>query len=281
MSHKVATDAVGADGVRLAVQVTDGPGPTVVAVHGFPDDHTVWDGVVADLAADHRVVTYDVRGAGGSEAAGPGGYGLDTLAADLHAVLDAVSPGEPVHLLAHDWGAIASWHAVTDAAFAGRIASYTSVSGPCLDHIAAWYRRPRTARSVREMLRQARASWYTLLFRLPLLPELLVGTGVLGRAVAATEGVPCPARRDARNGLRLYRENIAARMARPEQRRTDVPVLVLAPRRDRYVTPALQTSAVPFASDVRVRGLDGGHWVVRQRPEMVADCVREHVARTA
>ena len=38
----------------------------MVLVHGFPDNRTVWDRVVDDLERDHRVATYDVRGAGES-----------------------------------------------------------------------------------------------------------------------------------------------------------------------------------------------------------------------
>jgi len=39
---------------------------TVVLVHGFPDDQTVWEPVVTALPDDWHVITYDVRGAGRS-----------------------------------------------------------------------------------------------------------------------------------------------------------------------------------------------------------------------
>ena len=274
MSHTTVTAA---DGVQLALYVQGDPAaPTLVAVHGYPDDHTVWDGVVADLAADHHVVTYDVRGAGASGVPRErAGYHLDRLTDDLLAVLDAVAPGRAVHLLAHDWGAIATWHAVTDERLAGRVASYTSISGPCLDHVAAWFRRRRSTRAV---LRQMRASWYTALFRMPVLPELAWRSGLAGRIVARRERMPRPAVLDAVHGLDLYRANIAERMAAPEPRRTDVPVQVLAPTGDRYVVPELQTEIDAYAADLRVRMLPGGHWVPRHRPEVVARCVRELVA---
>ncbi|MEK6443112.1 hypothetical protein [Pseudonocardia sp. T1-2H] len=68
-----ATVITTTDGLRLAVQVSGPEGaPVVVAVHGYPDDHTVWDGVVGELVATHRVATYDVRGAGASDVPGSG-----------------------------------------------------------------------------------------------------------------------------------------------------------------------------------------------------------------
>ncbi|GEL17510.1 SDR family oxidoreductase [Pseudonocardia asaccharolytica] len=264
------------DGQRLAVYEHGDPAaPTVVAVHGYPDDHTVWDGVVAALRETHHVVTYDVRGAGASATPPtPAGYRLDRLVADLVAVLDAVSPDRPVHLLGHDWGAIQAWHAVTEPRLRARIASYTSISGPCLDHVAHWLRRARR----RDRIRQTAASWYIGFFRVPVLAELAWRSGVLGAVLARRAGGPRPSARDGINGLWLYRENIPARLATPEQRRTSVPVQVLAPTADRYVTVPMQTQIEPFVADLRVRRIPGGHWLPRTHPDVVARCVRELAA---
>jgi len=268
------------DGLRLAAHVHgDAAAPVVVAVHGYPDDHRVWDGVVAALRADHRVIAYDVRGTGASDAPPDrAGYDLDRLADDLAAVLDRLSPDRAVHLLAHDWGAIACWHAVTGERLRGRIASYTSISGPCLDHVGLQFHRRATPRVLRENLQQAARSWYTALFRMPVLPELAVRSGALGAVLAAREGVPRPTKRDAVNGLQLYRRNIAPRIARPQPRRTDVPVQVLVPTRDAYLTDAAQTDVAGYAVDLRVRRIPAGHWLPRSRPAVVARCVRELVA---
>jgi NAD(P)-dependent dehydrogenase (short-subunit alcohol dehydrogenase family)/pimeloyl-ACP methyl ester carboxylesterase len=282
---------VTSDGLGLAVQEHGGPpgAPTVLAVHGYPDDHTVWDAVADALAQRYRVVTYDVRGAGTSgEPSARAGYGLDQLADDLASVVDAVSPDRPVHLLAHDWGSIQTWHALTAeparTRLAGRVASYTSISGPGLDHAGAWFRsrlaRP-SPRRLRELLTQLAASGYIGFFQLPAVPELAWRSGALPRLMrvlsAGDTGLRAPVAADAIRGLALYRENMLSRLGRPRPGRTTVPVQVLAPTADRYVTAPLQSDIAGWTDRPYVRRIPGGHWLPRSRPAVVARAVTELV----
>lgn len=103
-----------ADGVRLHAEVF-GPddGYPIVLVHGITCALRVWAHQIIDLAGDYRVIAYDHRGHGRS-AVPPyrGNYGLDYLAADLDAVLDAtLAPGERAVIAGHSMGGIAitSW----------------------------------------------------------------------------------------------------------------------------------------------------------------------------
>src|SRR5690606_3961017 len=134
------TRIVRGDGIDLAVYEAGPEGaPVLLLVHGYPDDHSVWDGVVASLADRYRVVSYDVRGAGRSGVPrARSEYALEHLVADAEAVIDAVSGGRAVHLVGHDWGSIQSWEVVTEPRMRSKIASFTSLSGPCLDHVAIW-----------------------------------------------------------------------------------------------------------------------------------------------
>ncbi|MGH3944676.1 MAG: SDR family oxidoreductase [Pseudonocardiaceae bacterium] len=276
----MTSEVTATDGVRLRVyesgQVS---GPAVICVHGYPDDHSVWAGVATELAQRYHVVSYDVRGAG--ESGKPHNretYRLDQLARDLVAVVDAVSPHRPVHLLAHDWGAVQSWHAVTGEWLGGRVASFTSISGPCLDHAGHWFRarlRRPTPRALRELIIQMVSSWYIGLFQLPLLPELGWRTGFAQRALALLEPTSTPAVSDAVNGLQMYRANMLPRLGLPGSRTTDVPVQILAPKRDPFVSVALQTDIGQWVSDLAVRVLPGGHWLPRTDPETVARCASE------
>jgi pimeloyl-ACP methyl ester carboxylesterase len=291
-SDRVETTTVtGSKGVRLAVQDHGGDGPTVLLVHGYPDDHHVWDLVVADLTADHRVVTYDVRGAGGSEApAATADYRLEHLVADLAAVIDAVSPDEAVHLVAHDWGSIQTWAAVTDARVARRVASYTSLSGPGLDHVANWMaarRRPGWTRW-REAAGQGLHSWYIVTFHTPIAPlAFKAGLGrrwgaILqrGERVIVDDAWPGPdITDDAVNGMRLYRANMFQRIGRPERTHTDVPVQLVVALRDPFVPPRLLDGIEDIAPDLVRVEVDAKHWLPRSKPEVVARLAREHIAR--
>ena len=95
--------------------------PAIVLVHGYPDDSSVWDGVRDTLAHERRVLTFDVRGAGLSDApANTTGYRIPQFVDDLAAVADALLPGERFHLVGHDWGSIHSWESVTTDRVRGR-----------------------------------------------------------------------------------------------------------------------------------------------------------------
>lgn len=58
---------------------------------------------------------------------------------------------------------------------------------------------------------------------------------------------------------------------------TDVAVQVLAPRLDVFVSPALQrfTGSIPAVH--RVVDIDGGHWVVIDRPGVIARLTDEWI----
>lgn len=79
---------VGVNGVSLYYEVA-GHGPPLVLAHGFACGLRMWDPQVKALARRWRVVTYDVRGHGISEApADPAAYSQPIFVADLRALLE-------------------------------------------------------------------------------------------------------------------------------------------------------------------------------------------------
>ena len=128
------------DGVRIAVyEEGNREGPTVVLVHGFPDSHVLWDGVVPLLAERFRVIRYDNRGVGLSSVPKPvSAYTMARFADDFAAVIGEMCPGRPVHVLAHDWGSVGMWEYLKRPGASDRVASFTSVSGPSQDQLVEY-----------------------------------------------------------------------------------------------------------------------------------------------
>lgn len=281
------------DGVELCVaELGDAANPTVVLLHGYPDSKEVWSEVAERLRERFHVVLYDVRGHGRSTAPEPlrGGFTLEKLTDDFLAVADAVSPDAPVHLVGHDWGSVQGWEFVTVGRTQGRIASFTSISGPSLDHFGHWIKermaRP-TPRRAAQLLGQGAKSWYVYALHTPRLPEAF-WRGPLARqwpkVLARSEKLP-PGRyptnslpEDAAHGAWLYRDNVRARMRRP---RTDayahVPVQLITPTGDAYLSQRLYDDLDRWAPQLVRRTLPAKHWVPRSRPDQLAAWIAEFV----
>ncbi|MFE5395716.1 SDR family oxidoreductase [Streptomyces sp. NPDC056568] len=278
-------------GVELCVaELGDPLRPTVVLVHGYPDSKEVWSEVAVRLADRFHVVLYDVRGHGRSTAPSPlrGGFTLEKLTDDFLAVADAVSPDRPVHLVGHDWGSVQSWEFVTVKRTEGRVASFTSMSGPSLDHFGHWIgkrlRRP-TPRRVGQVLGQGAKSWYVYLLHTPVLPEL-AWRGPLGkrwpailRRVEKVPGgdYPTPSLpRDAAHGAWLYRDNVRPRLRRPrDDAYAHAPVQLITPLDDAFLSERLYDGLELWAPRLTRRTLPAKHWVPRTRPDRLADWITE------
>ncbi|MFF0163071.1 SDR family oxidoreductase [Streptomyces sp. NPDC005263] len=292
-AHGARERRVRTGGVELCVvELGDRSAPTVVLVHGYPDSKEVWSEVAPRLAERFHVVLYDVRGHGRSTAPKPlrGGFTLEKLTDDFLAVADAVSPDRPVHLVGHDWGSVQSWEFVTVERAEGRIASFTSMSGPSLDHFGHWINerltRP-TPRRVGQLLGQGAKSWYVYLLHTPGLPEL-AWRGPLGkrwpRILERAEKVPgggyptssLPV--DAVHGAWLYRDNVRARLRRPRpDAYAHAPVQLITPLGDAFLSERLYDELERWAPQLTRRVLPAKHWIPRSRPDQLTAWITEFV----
>lgn len=286
----ITRHTVQANGVTLAAWTRGRPQHTpVVLVHGYPDTHEVWNTVAERLADHFYVVTYDVRGAGESDRPRRiGDYTLDKLSADLVAVMDALLPGRAAHLVGHDWGSIQTWETVTAADQQSRILSYTTISGPCLDHVGYWMRERLLSTSpanLKAALGQLASSWYIMAFQLPLLmptawrvagpfwPQVLKRTESIDADRSPTQT------RDGISGINLYRANFLPRLLRPRERYTGKPIQLIVPRQDNYARPQLYEDMTLWAHNTWRRDVDAGHWNLLHEGERLAGWIRDFIAQ--
>lgn len=97
--------------VTIGCEVRGG-GMPVVLLHGFPLDRQMWDAQIGSLAQEFHVIAPDLRGFGKSTidpASVEAGVGMDQYAADVIAVLDALSVTQPVVLVGFSMGGYIAW----------------------------------------------------------------------------------------------------------------------------------------------------------------------------
>jgi pimeloyl-ACP methyl ester carboxylesterase len=265
------TSAVRAGGIELNVQ-TEGDGPVVVLLHGFPDSLHMWRRVVPHLLqAGHRVVAIDQRGFGSS--AVPQGrthYGIDQLVADVTAVLDALGLRDPVHLMGHDWGAVVTW--CLCIMHPQRVRSAVAIS---VGHPRAY---------ARAGLEQKRKGLYTLGWQFPGLAERWLAANDWVRmrhwlrqnpdADACVRDLARPGRLTA--GLNWYRANLVPVLGR-RWPACPVPMLGIWSSEDHCLAEDQMAGSERYmAAPWRYQRIDGaGHWLPLERPAQVAQLAAE------
>lgn len=88
--------------------VERGRGTPLLLVHGFPLDHTMWEGQLDVLADRYRVIVPDLRGFGQSGVT-PGLATMPRMADDLAQLLDGLTITEPIVLCGLSMGGYVAW----------------------------------------------------------------------------------------------------------------------------------------------------------------------------
>jgi pimeloyl-ACP methyl ester carboxylesterase len=251
--------------VELEVAVR-GDGPAVLLLHGWPDDHHLWDAQVdALVAAGYRTIALDLRGFGASSRPdGVESYRLTRLAADALAVLDVLGV-KRAHVVGHDWGASLSW--VIAALQSTRVDHLItlSVGHPTSFGTAGPEQRER--------------SWYMLLFLFEDIAEQWL-SGDDWANFRTWSGHPDPdhvvealSRPGALTAsLNLYRANVPARrLVEPPITLPPIqaPAMGVWSSGDRHLTEAqILSSGAHMAAPFRYERIEGaGHWMMRDAPE--------------
>lgn len=153
-----------ANGLRFAaLEAGPADGPLALFLHGFPDGATTWQyQLPAFAAAGYRAVAPWLRGYAPTEIAPGAYYDRATLAADVAALIDTLSPEQPGVLIGQDWGAAIGYGVL--AAFPEKVSRAALLAVP----------HPATVRAtLKRSPKHALRSFHWFLFQLPGLPEWL------------------------------------------------------------------------------------------------------------
>lgn len=293
--HKVPHQFVESpDGVRLAIYQSGQPeGPAIVLVHGFPDSHVLWDGVVPLLAKRFRIVCYDNRGVGQSSVPKPvSAYTMTRFADDFAAVIDELSPDRPVHVLAHDWGSVGVWEYLSRSGASDRVASFTSVSGPSqdqlVDYILSGLRRPWRPRTFARAVSQLFRLTYMVLFSIPVLVPMVLWIALSSATIRrtmvdniSTDQIHHSATlaRDAAHSVKTYPANYFRAFSGRRRGKgvpvVNVPVQLIVNTMDRYVRPYGYDATARWVPRLWRRDIKAGHFSPMSHPQVMAAAVHD------
>lgn len=269
-----------ADGTPLAVRAAGSPdAPTLVFVHGFSLDLTIWHFQWTGLDG-LRCILYDQRGHGRSGRARD--LSLEAMGQDIGAVLDGVTGDQPVVLVGHSLGAMAILSAAESGVLGPRVAGVALIGAASSDLLRGavgsitGMLRPRfemlsTAARGADRLRRAVLASPTdiagVLTRLtqfgddapPHLVDHVVGLAARASSEVWTDGLTELIEMDLRHAI--------AKLA--------VPTLVIVGEQDRITPPAAAVALVGSLPDGHLAVISGaGHLPMLERPRDVNDHLR-------
>jgi 3-oxoadipate enol-lactonase len=253
-------DFIELGGVALRFELSGKGDRTLVLVHEMGGSLESWDDVVPRFAGSRRVLRYDTRGAGLSQKV-RGELGIDTMAADINALLDNIGIRGKVALAGVAvGGAIALY-------FAARYPERTSavVVGSPATGVA-----PDRRAAALERVAQVEAAGMAFAVDTAMLngyvPELRGDARRFERFRARWLG------NDPKSYATIWRM-LAATEMQDELTRIRCPVLVIGGSLDRVRPPPLAqevAKAIPGARYIEART---GHYMAVQTPDLLADCI--------
>ncbi len=262
------------NGIRMHY-VTQGKGPLIVLLHGFPEFWFSWRYQIPFLAQlGYTVVAPDLRGYNDTDKP-RSGYDVATLLRDIEGLILGLSQERAI-IAGHDWGGALAW------AFA--------ISYPQMTERLIVMNAPHPRAMLRELrtLKQLRKSWYIFAFQLPWLPEnalLRNNASAIGRMLkeAALQKAAFPAVVLARYqeaitkpgamsaALNYYRQLIRHPAFSPgASGLITAPTLLIWGEQDIALGIELTYGLEQWVSSIQIERIPAsGHWVQQEQPELV------------
>ncbi len=273
------------NGVKLHY-VSQGKGPLVLLLHGFPEFWYSWRHQLPFLARRFCAVAPDMRGYNTSEKPqGIAPYFIDELTRDARCLIESFGE-EKATVVAHDWGGVVAWDL---AAFHPEVVDRLVVLNA-----------PHPQAYIRELARnprQVKSSWYVFMFQIPHLAEWYMKRGDFKMLERVFQGWVFKKDAFSAEDLQRFKEamgqegcltaainyyrglfrnrSVVGRLR--NYPKIKVPTMIIWAENDRALTKGLTYNLEPyFDVPPRIRYIPQcSHWVQQEQPEQVNQYLAE------
>jgi pimeloyl-ACP methyl ester carboxylesterase len=273
-------DFIATNGIKLHY-VTQGSGPLMLFLHGFPEFWYSWRHQIPEFAKNHKVVALDLRGY--NESAKPeeqSAYVMAEFVKDIQGVIEGLGYDHAI-LVGHDWGGAIAWNVAYDH--------------PELIDRLIILNIPHPAKFAQGLLtpQQLLRSSYIFFFQLPWIPEWLIQANDFGLLEQSFRGmtvnknaftaadITAYKTAFARPGaltaaLNYYRNAFQQRILNTSWPVLEVPTLMIWGEDDLPLGKELTYGTEHYVRDFRIKYIPHcSHWVQQEQPKLVNQYIRD------
>ena len=261
--------------------VTQGEGPLMLILHGFPEFWYSWRHLIPEFAKSFKVVALDLRGYNDSDKPqDQSAYVMDEFIKDVDGVIKGLGYEQCV-LVGHDWGGAIAWNFAY--AHPEMVERLIIMNLPHPAKFAEGFRTPQ------QLLRSS----YIFFFQLPWLPELLIQSSDYQAIETAFKGMAVSKSAFTNADIEAYKDAAAKRGTLTAalnyyrnfgQQRTlsldwsvlEVPTLMIWGENDSALGKELTYGTEAYVRDFRIKYISNcSHWVQQEQPQLVNRYMRE------
>lgn len=261
--------------------VTQGNGPLMLMLHGFPEFWYSWRYQIPEFARDYQVVAVDLRGYNDSDKPqDKSAYVMDEFIQDIKGVIKGLGYEKCV-LVAHDWGGAIAWNFAYSCP--EMLEKLIVLNIP---HPAKLFRGLRT-------WKQLKKSWYVFFFQLPFLPELYLRASnyqviekifvemAIDKTAFTSEDIEAYKQAAAKPGaltamVNYYRNVLDSKSRDRGWDILSVPTLMIWGEEDTALGKELTYGTEAYVRDFQIKYIPScSHWVQQEQPTLVNQYMRE------
>ena len=268
--------------------VSQGEGPLMVMLHGFPEFWYSWRYQIPEFAPNYQVVAPDLRGYNDSEKPQEmSAYAMTELVKDVKGIIEGFGNQKCI-LVGHDWGGAIAWHFAY--AYPEMLEKLIIMNLP---HPAEFSKGLKTPQ-------QLLKSWYIFFFQLPFLPEWFLSGNDYSAIAAAFREMAIDQTAFTQKDIEAFKEAAAKRGALTAMINyyrcafrdllevsnrnwgvLEIPTLMIWGEQDAALGKELTYGTKNYVKDLRVRYIPNcSHWVQQEQPELVNHYMREFLQET-